>query len=164
MKKFREETSFFLRRFGWIIGVAFVFAFLGTLVWINGRGAWFMMHFGRLPAGMPSLSLAYTLWLMVYGLYGVSAALFFCTVVPRGFRSLTDFVLLLAAYLLSLLWQVLLYSAWLPLPAFLVLLVSIGAETVFLWRVRVRSRWLFGATVLILLAETFFALLTAVCF
>ncbi len=164
MKKFREETAFLLRRMGWLMGAAFAFGFLGTLVWINGRGAWFVMRFADFPRFAPSLSLAYTLWLIAYGMLGASFLLSVLCGVRRRERCLVNAGLVLLSYLMSLLWHAFFYSAWFVVPALLALLCAAAAEVVFLLRMAVKSIWFLPFAMVILGIQLYFIVFTVACF
>ena len=138
--------------------------FLGTLVWVNGRGAWFVMHFARLPSFAPSLSLAYTMWLVVYGLFG--AAILHCFLMGGKWEKsvLTDAALLLSAYLLSLLWQPFFYSAHFLLLSTLTLTAAVALLVLFFLRMLRKSLWLTLTSVVILSVQIFFLVFTVHCF
>lgn len=168
MKRFlrRERCAFPHERnsLGFFSGAAFLGGFFGTLVWINGRGAWFVMRFALLPSFMPSLSLAYTLWLFVYGLLG--GAIFLCLRNGRkwGKGVLTDGALLLGSYFLCLLWQPFFYTAYFLFLSLLTLVGAASLITVFLVRMLRRSFLLVMLGGFILLVQCFFIALTVCCF
>ncbi len=149
---------------GALVGAAFLGAFFGTLVWVNCRGAWFVMHFARLPTFAPSLTLAYTMWLICYGLMG--GAVFLCLKMGGrwGKCALIDAGILLVSYFFSLVWQPLFYSAHFVLLSLLALIPAAGATVLFLIRVIRKSALLALAGGVILAIQGFFLVFTACCF
>lgn len=146
---------------GALVGAAFLGAFFGTLVWVNCRGAWFVMHFARLPTFAPSLTLAYTMWLICYGLMG--GAVFLC--LKNGAKcALIDAGILLGSYFFSLVWQPLFYSAHFLILSLLALIPAAGATVLFLIRVIRKSALLVLAGGVILAIQGFFLVFTVCSF
>jgi len=164
LKKFQRETSFLLSRIGLIFTASFAAAFVGTLVWVNGRGAWFVMRFARLPEFAPSISLAYTLWLAAYGLMGASIVIICLTLREGGRRSFREILLQLAAYLFSLLWHPFFYSAHFLVLSFVVLLGAAAANVLFFIFICRRSLWLSLSSVIVFLIQMYFMVFTLACF
>jgi len=163
-KSIREETAFLIQNVGGLFGAAFLSGFVGTLVWVNCRGAWFVMRFAKLPSFAPSLSLSYTSWLICYGIFG-AAALYSMLISCKCRRSLlADSGILAASYFFSLLWQPLFYSAHFLFISLLALTAACGLSCVFFFRSIRVSLWLSAAGAFILGFQFFFVVLTVCCF
>lgn len=156
--------SILRQHIGFLVGTGFLSAFLGTLVWVNCRGAWFVMRFAKLPDFAPSLSLAYSMWVLVYGCLGGLLFLNFQMVRRWGGCVVLDGALLLGTYFLCLLWQPFFYSAHFLLLSFLTLLGAAGGMAVFLVRILRRSLFLFFCGLFCLAVQVFFLSVTVCCF
>ncbi len=125
------------------------------------------MRFASLPSFAPSLSLSYTMWLIVYGIFGAALLHSFRMGGRQGNWGKAVFLdggLLLCSYFLSLAWQPFFYSAHFLIVSFLTLLLAAAAMCAFLVRIVFRSLWLSVGGVLILGVQVFFIVLTAGCF
>lgn len=145
MKQWKEETGLVVRFLGLILGAAFVFAFVGTLLWINGRGAWFVMRYSVLPSFACSLTWLYCLWLVVYGLLGGAVPFSVFLLRARRRSWIPPVALLLCAYVLSLLWVPLFYTAQFVAAALFALLFAALALVLFLLCACRTSFWLTAA-------------------
>lgn len=158
---------FLKRHAGWcpnpgIAGVsALLSCFFGTLVWVNCRGAWFVMRFAKLPSFAPSLSLSYTLWVVCYGFFG---AAFYLCLSTGGKRVIADIGLILASYFLSLLWQPLFYSAHFLLLSLVILTAAFAISAAFLIRMIRRNRFASLGAGIIAVIQGFFIAVTVCCF
>ncbi len=129
VKRFKEEFDCFSRFIGIVVACAFIGAFVGTLIWINGRGAWFVMRYSILPHFALSLSWTYILSLVAYGILGALMPLCILLFGRRGEGRV--FLLIgtvLASYVLLLLWYPLFYSAQFVLVSLFALILSAGAN------------------------------------
>lgn len=149
-----------IRFIGLIAGAAFIGAFAGTLLWINGRGAWFVMRYSHLPSFALSLSLTYILWLLAYGLLGAAVPLTVIMEKHHRRNCLPAVAILLISYVLVLLWYPLFYSAQFVLAALFVLFLAAAAIVVFFFKAIRKSLWLTMISIAVLLIQIYFICFT----
>jgi len=157
---YRRETAFLLRHMGLITGCAFISAMLGTMMWINGRGVWFVMHCTRLPECALPLSVLYCLWLAVYGISGAVFPL--ALLIETRIKScLPPAVITLGiSYVLALLWFPLFFSAQFVFPSLCILILSLCAISITIFKSFTKSLWLTTGCVVICCVELYFMIFT----
>ena len=126
MVRIRRELSFIIKNIGLIGFAAFICAFFGIILWVNGNNIWYIMKTSALPDRIPDVTGIFTVWLISYGLYGIMMALVFLhvkcgiikmSVIPFSFAS--------AGYLFCLIWYALFFNTSLTLFASIILFFAI---------------------------------------
>ena len=112
-----------------LIGLAaFLCIMGGILLWISGGSYWFAVRVGTRGGFTLSLVGAFTLWLICYGLVGVSLALigFICNAgICCDKRCIKSFALLMISYLLMLSWYAIFFCTRLIVFPLILLICSV---------------------------------------
>lgn len=142
-----------------ILLAAFLCAIGGVMLWISGGSTWYILRGANDPWITLSLSGVFIVWLLTYGLVGVLLALVWlagrsriCTVSV----SLRAFALIIASYLLMLLWYAIFFCTRLVIFSVILLLLSIIILAFVLLLTRRFLRIISALTVIIELVQIYF--------
>lgn len=99
-------------------------AFGGCLIWVHGSMASWVFRSCRMPAGTPSFTVFFLLWLLLYCLHGAGVGI--SILIPcRNYKiQLRCLAVSLLSYLLTLAWYPLFFSVLHSMMAFLVLFAA----------------------------------------
>lgn len=131
MLRIRRELSFIIKNIGLIGFSAFICAFFGIILWVNGNNIWYITKMCILPEHSPDVTGIFIIWLAAYGLCGAVMALVFLqsrccaarmTLMTR--MTVAPFAIASAVYLFCLIWYALFFNTSLTIFAFVILFLA----------------------------------------
>ena len=159
-RRFRRELGIFRRYPGVLAAAAFLGAFGGILLWVNGTAAPLVYRMTNMPKAAPGFTLCFLLWLAVYGLAGFQIG---CALVPPLLKkcgTLRYAAVSVIVYTLLLAWYPLFFSIVHGVFACIVLLLSIGLQLYFFFALAIRVCTLILPACLLLFLEGYFFVIT----
>lgn len=136
--------------------LAFVTAFCGILLWVNGTTAPILFHTAVIPWTVFGLSGHFVTWLILYALFGwLVGMLLTVPGIPYVLPSLA-----VVAYLLCLAWYPVFFSFWHTVCALCLLVVAIFLCIALTLRVLQHSILCFVCAITVLILEMYFMVWT----
>jgi len=161
-RRLRFELSVLQKYIVFLIGISFLTAFGGILLWVNGSAAPIVFRATAMPSCAPGFTFCFIIWLIIYALSGLKIG---CTIIPTViyrcscFQNITGECL---SFILLLAWYPLFFSVVHAFFAAFVLFIYSVLQIVMLFAHSRKFLISLPLTILLVSASLYFLLITVI--